>query len=268
MVGAAGLCGVMLLIAGAPLLVSVGPLAQDVTLARLAPFSPRAFETGHPLGTDHLGRDLLSRMLYGGRVSLLVGLAGVLLAGAFGVTVGLTAGYVGGWAETAAMRLVDVQLAIPTMLLAMGMMATLGPSLPNVIVVMGVTSWIVYARTARAVTLVLKQLQYVDAATCCGAAHSRILFRHILPNAWTPIIVIATQQAAQLVLLEASLSFLGIGVPPQIPTWGRMIAEGRNYLTSAWWLSTLPGLALMVTVLALNFFGDGVRDTLDPKLRM
>jgi peptide/nickel transport system permease protein len=257
-----------LLTLGAPFLLDRSPDAQDARNARLAPFSAEALAAGYPLGTDNLGRDMLARLLYGGRISLLVGIAGVLVAGLIGVSIGLIAGYCGGWIENLLMRIADVQLAIPTMLLALALMAILGPSLPNVIGVMAATSWIIYARTIRAVTLSLKEMQYVEAARAGGYSDLRIVVRHILPNTLTPIIVIATQQAAQLILLESSLSYLGVGIPPDIPTWGRMIAEGRNYLTSASWLVTLPGLALMATVLALNFFGDGLRDVLDPRLRI
>jgi len=222
----------------------------------------------HLLGTDALGRDLFARLLLGGRISLLVSLGAGVLACLVGVTLGLLAGYMGGWIDSLVMRLVDVELAIPSILLAMGLMAAFGASQLNVILALAITAWLVYARTVRSSALLLRNSQFAESARAVGATDLRIVTRHILPNCITPIIVIATQQTAQLIIVESSLSFLGIGVPIEIPSWGRMIAEGRSYLTTSWWIITIPGLALMSTTLALNFFGDGLRDVLDPRLRV
>lgn len=222
----------------------------------------------HLLGTDSLGRDLLARLLQGGRVSLLLSLIAGLMACTVGVALGLAAGYFGGRIDTLIMRVVDVELAIPSVILAMGLMAAFGPGVQNVVLALAITAWIVYARTVRSSVLVIRNSQFTEAARSLGANDARILLRHVFPSCLTPIIVIATQQTAQLILIESSLSFLGIGVPTEVPSWGRMIAEGRSYMTTGWWIITVPGLALMWTTLALNFFGDGLRDVLDPKLKL
>jgi peptide/nickel transport system permease protein len=221
----------------------------------------------HPLGTDQLGRDLLSRALVGGRVSLLVGLAAVVVGGLIGVAAGLLAGYYGGWLDTVIMRLADIQLAIPTVLLAILIMATMGASLLNLVIVMALTGWVVFARTVRGTVLTLKHALFVEAARALGAPDRVLLGRHILRNSWTPVLIIATQRVSQMILLESSLSFLGIGVPPTVPTWGTMVREGRLLLEQAWWVPVTPGILLAVTVLAINFLGDGLRDLLDPRLR-
>lgn len=222
----------------------------------------------HLLGTDALGRDVLSRIIFGARVSLLIGATAVLLAGTIGVLLGLVAGYFGGLLETIIMRLVDTMLSIPFVLLAIVTAALFGQSLAGLVIVLGVTGWLGYTRIVRGVVLSLKTAPYVEAAHALGASHLRTLFRHILPGVWTPVIVVATQQVGSMMIAESSLTFLGIGVPPTIPTWGAMIADGRGYVSVAWWIATLPGLALMVTVLGVYFFGDGLRDVLDPRLRL
>jgi peptide/nickel transport system permease protein len=222
----------------------------------------------HLLGTDALGRDLLSEIIYGSRISLLIGAVAVLLAGSIGVFLGLIAGYFGGLVETIVMRLVDTMLAIPFVLLAIVSAALFGQSLVGLIVILGVTSWLGYARIVRGVVLSLKTVPYVEAAHALGASPARTLFRHILPGVWTPVIVVATQQVGAMIIAESSLTFLGLGVPPEYPTWGAMIADGRGYVSLAWWVSTVPGLALMLTVLAVYFFGDGLRDVLDRRLRV
>jgi peptide/nickel transport system permease protein len=221
----------------------------------------------HPLGTDQLGRDLLSRALVGGRVSLIVGLTAVAAGGLLGVAAGLLAGYYGGWLDTVIMRLADIQLAIPTVLLAILIMATVGASLFNLVTVMALTGWVVFARTVRGTVLGLKQSLFVEAARALGAPDWVLLVRHILRNSWTPVLIIATQRVSQMILLESSLSFLGVGVPPTVPTWGSMVREGRLLLEQAWWVPVTPGILLALTVLAINFLGDGLRDVLDPKLR-
>jgi len=222
----------------------------------------------HPLGTDHLGRDILSRILYGGRISLGVGLTAVTLSALIGVTLGLLAGFFGGRADAFIMRIVDVFLAIPYILLAMGVVFALGPSLMNVILVMGATRWVQFARIVRADVLSIREREFVAGARARGNRPLRLLLRHVLPNALTPIIVVATLELAFMIIYESALSFLGLGVQPPTPTWGWMLADGRNYVATAWWLATLPGLAIMLTVLAVNLLGDWLRDTLDPRLKV
>ena len=222
----------------------------------------------HPLGTDHLGRDILSRILYGGRISLGVGLSAVTLSCVIGVTLGLLAGFHGGRTDALIMRVVDVFLAIPYILLAMGVVFALGPSLVNVILVMAATRWVQFARIVRADVLSIREREFVSGARARGNRSMRLLLRHVLPNALTPIIVVATLELAFMIIYESALSFLGLGVQPPTPTWGWMLSDGRNYLATAWWLATFPGLAIMLTVLAVNLLGDWLRDTLDPRLKV
>lgn len=267
-VGLLLVASVVLLALGGVVATPFDPLRQNLATGARPPLSIGADGGFHLLGTDTLGRDLLSRILFGARISLLVGALAVFVAGGIGVTAGVIAGYFGRWIDQFIMRLADVQLAIPVVLLAIALVAALGPGLVNLIVVLGVARWPVYARTVRGSVLAVRELQYVEAARSLGAAHLRILWRHVLPNVLSPILVIATQQVGIMILTESSLTFLGIGVPPEVPTWGAMIADGRNYLTNAWWVTTVPGLALMLTVMAVYFFGDGLRDVLDPRLRI
>ena len=222
----------------------------------------------HPLGTDHLGRDILSRILYGGRISLGVGLSAVTLSALIGVSLGLLAGFHGGRTDAVIMRVVDVFLAIPYILLAMGVVFALGPSLLNVILVMAATRWVQFARIVRADVLSIREREFVSGARARGNRGLRLLLRHVLPNALTPIIVVATLELAFMIIYESALSFLGLGVQPPTPTWGWMLSDGRNYLATAWWLATFPGLTIMLTVLAVNLLGDWLRDTLDPRLKV
>ncbi len=222
----------------------------------------------HPLGTDHLGRDILSRIFYGGRISLGVGLSAVTLSCLIGVSLGLLAGFYGGRTDALIMRVVDVFLAIPYILLAMGVVFALGPSLVNVILVMAATRWVQFARIVRADVLSIREREFVSGARARGNRSMRLLLRHVLPNALTPIIVVATLELAFMIIYESALSFLGLGVQPPTPTWGWMLADGRNYIATAWWLATFPGLAIMLTVLAVNLLGDWLRDTLDPRLKI
>ena len=263
---------VLLLMGGAALAApQIAPWdpGRQMLIKRLRP--PMWQERGlreHPLGTDHLGRDILSRILYGGRISLGVGLSAVTLSGLIGVTLGLLAGFHGGRTDAVIMRVVDVFLAIPYILLAMGVVFALGPSLLNVILVMAVTRWVQFARIVRADVLSIREREFVSGARARGNRSMRLLLRHVLPNALTPIIVVATLELAFMIIYESALSFLGLGVQPPTPTWGWMLADGRNYVATAWWLATFPGLAIMLTVLAVNLLGDWLRDTLDPRLKV
>ncbi len=266
-----GLAVLLVMGASAVLAPRIAPWdpARQVLMKRLRP--PMWQERGlreHPLGTDHLGRDILSRILYGGRISLVVGLTAVSVSALIGVTLGLLAGFFGGRIDALIMRVVDVFLAIPYILLAMGVVFALGPSLLNVILVMGATRWVQFARIVRADVLSIREREFVAGARARGNRAARLLLRHVLPNALTPIIVVATLELAFMIIYESALSFLGLGVQPPTPTWGWMLSDGRNYVATAWWLATFPGLAIMLTVLAVNLLGDWLRDTLDPRLRV
>ena len=236
------------------------PLAQDIGQRLKEPGWQDAQGRIHPLGTDHLGRDILSRIIHGSRIALSVGLAAVAISGVLGMAVGLVSGYFGG--------LADVQLAFPFILLAIAVIGVLGPSLRNIIIVIGVSSWVVYARVVRGEVLSIREREFVQAAVALGSRDYRVLVRHVLPNAFTPWLVVATLDMARVIVIESALSFLGLGVQPPTPTWGGMLADGRVYLSTAWWLATFPGLAILVTVLGINLLGDGLRDTLDPRLKV
>jgi peptide/nickel transport system permease protein len=222
-------------------------------------------QLGYPLGTDQVGRDILSRMIYGARISLLVGVAAVVVSLAVGVTVGLLSGFVGGRLDVVLMTIVDVTLSFPQLLLALAFVAALGPSLVTIIVVLGLTGWERYARVVRAEVLALREKDFIEAARAMGVGRGRTLLRHVLPNTFSSIVVMSTLQVAQAILQEAALSFLGVGSGGTYPTWGQMIALGRDFVTVAWWLPTFPGLAILLTVLAINLVGDRLRDALDPR---
>jgi peptide/nickel transport system permease protein len=261
--------GVVLTALAAPLISPFDPVEQDLGDLRLkAPGFRDAAGRLHPLGTDHLGRDLLARVIYGARPALLVGFAAVVISGLIGMAAGLVAGYFGGRLDDLLMRLADVQLAFPFILLAIAVIGVLGPSLTTIIVVIGVSSWVVYARIVRSAVLTLREREFVQAALALGVSDARVVVRHILPNALTPWLVVATLDMARVIVIESALSFLGLGVQPPTPTWGGMLADGRVYISTAWWLATFPGLAILVTVLGINLFGDGLRDTLDPRLKV
>lgn len=251
----------------APLLATTDPIEQDLTVALQPPFWMEHGSLQHPLGTDHLGRDVYSRVVYGARISLTISVLAALLGAAVGVAAGLVAGYHGGRADSVIMRIVDLNLAFPLILLALAVVALLGANLRNLVIVMAVTTWMIYARVVRGLCLTLRERDFVQAARALGARDVRIIVRHILPNVAAPVLVIWTLEVARVILMESALSFLGLGVPPPTPTWGRMLAEGRDYLTVAGWIAIFPGLAIMVTVLGINFLGDGLRDLLDPRLR-
>jgi peptide/nickel transport system permease protein len=259
---------VMLAALAAPLVAPFDPLEQDIGQRLREPGWQDTQGRVHPLGTDHLGRDILSRIIFGSRIALLVGLAAVVISGVLGMIIGLVAGYFGGRMDDFLMRLADIQLAFPFILLAIAVIGVLGPSLRNIIIVIGVSSWVVYARVVRGEVLSIREREYVHAAVALGSRHWRVLMTHVLPNTFTPWLVVATLDMARVIVIESALSFLGLGVQPPTPTWGGMLADGRVYLSTAWWLATFPGLAILITVLGINLFGDGLRDTLDPRLKV
>ena len=252
----------------APAISRFDPLEQDISQRLREPGWQDGQGRVHPLGTDHLGRDIFARIVYGSRIALLVGLSAVVVSGVLGMAIGLVAGYFGGRVDDFLMRLADIQLAFPFILLAIAVIGVLGPSLRNIIIVIGVSSWVVYARVVRGEVLSIREREFVQAAVALGSRDGRILARHILPNAFTPWLVVATLDMARVIVIESALSFLGLGVQPPTPTWGGMLADGRVYLSTAWWLATFPGLAILITVLGINLFGDGLRDTLDPRLQV
>jgi len=252
----------------APVISPADPVLQDVSVRLAPPTLAGGDGRAHLLGTDHLGRDILSRLIFGARISLVIGICAVALAGTLGTLIGLVAGYRGGRIDDLCMRLTDTMLAMPFILLALAVIAVLGSSLRNIIFVLGITSWVSYARVVRAEVLTLRTREFVSAAQALGSHGGRIIFRHLLPNVLTPVIVIATLEVARMIILESALSFLGLGVQPPTPTWGGMLADGRAYLSTAWWLATFPGLSIMLSVLGINLLGDWLRDVLDPRLRV
>ena len=221
----------------------------------------------YPLGTDDLGRDVLTRILYGARISLLVGFVAVGIATVIGIVLGAVAGYYGRWVDTLLMRFVDIMLCFPTFFLILAVIAFLDPSIWNIMIIIGLTGWMGVARLVRAEFLSLRERDFVLAARAIGASDARIIFRHILPNALSPVLVSATLGVAGAILTESALSFLGIGVQPPTPSWGNMLIAGKQTLGTAWWLSVFPGLAILVTVLGYNLLGEGIRDALDPRIR-
>lgn len=221
----------------------------------------------YPLGTDRLGRDILSRIMHGAKVSLSISIVGILAGGVLGTLLGLIAGYFRGWADAIIMRLVDISLALPSILLALVLGVAVGPSFQTVVIVVTFVLWSLYARQVRGEVLSIRERDFVARARVSGASHTRIIFRHILPNAANTIIVLATLQVGSVILLEAVLSFLGLGIPRPTPAWGLMVADGRQLIVKAWWISFFPGLAITLTVFALNLLGDWMRDRLDPKMK-
>jgi peptide/nickel transport system permease protein len=244
----------------APLLAPYDPLFQDLGI-RLTPPSPE-----HWLGTDSLGRDILSRILYGARISLLVGVVVVVSAGLVGTAIGLVAGYVGGFVDEALMRLTEVFLAFPALILAMAIAGALGPSLTNAIIAIAAVTWAVYARLTRGQILSLRRREFVEAARAMGATQMRIVVRHLLPNALAPLMIQASFDLGSSIIAAAGLSFIGFGAQPPTPEWGVMISEGRNYISTQPWLSLFPGLAILLAVGSFNLLGDGLRDAFDPRL--
>jgi ABC-type dipeptide/oligopeptide/nickel transport system permease subunit len=265
-----------------PGLLMLGVVAAAVLAPVLAPDEPGRLDLSgrlrppvwadggswsHVLGTDPLGRDVLSRVLYGARTSLGIAGGAMAIAAALGIVLGLLSGYGPDWLDSLIMRVADIQLSFPYLLMAIAVMALLKPSLLHLMIVLVLRSWVVYARLVRVATLSVREREFVMAANALGTSGVRILFRHIAPNVVAPSIVVSTFQLAELVIVESSLSFLGLGVQPPTPSWGAMVSEGREYVSSAWWLATLPGTAIAVTVLGANLVGDALRDYLDPRIR-
>jgi peptide/nickel transport system permease protein len=247
----------------APILAPHNPVIGDMTQGLRPPGTP-----GHPLGTDQLGRDTLSRVLYGARVALFIGLCTVLVTAIVGGLLGLLAGFFGGWSGQVLMRLCDVQLSFPFILLALTINAIVGLGLRNIIISLSAAGWVVYARVVRGEVLSVKQRDFVQAAAALGTSRVRILFRHILPNVAPSIIIVASLQFSQFIVAEAAISFLGFGVQPPTPAWGSMLSESRDFLYVAWWLAAFPGAALALTALGVNLVGDWLRDVLDPKFQV
>ncbi|NGP17823.1 ABC transporter permease [Devosia chinhatensis] len=251
-----------------PWISPLDPNRQDIMMRLADPLTEGRRNAFFLLGTDGLGRDVLSRLLYGARISLLVGVCAIMVGGTIGVVAGLVAGYFGGWIDDVIMRLGDIQLAFPFILLAIMFLVILGPGVMNIIIVLGVGQWVTYARIVRAQTLSLREKEYVEAARALGDSTFLIIFRTILPNIIAPLTVIASFNVASVILSEASLSFLGLGVPPSVPTWGAMLADSRDQLmANKWWLAFFPGIAIVLTVLSFNILGDWLRDFLDPVSR-
>lgn len=267
LVGAIIVIGLVTVASIAPQVAPHEPNAQALYKALRPPFWHENGSVEFLLGSDQYGRDILSRIIYGARVTLVAAISAALLAALVGTVLGLIAGYAGGRIDMLVMRLVDVQLGFPLILLALTIVAVLGANLTNLIVAMAVTGWMVYTRVVRAAVLSLKEQEFIEAARSIGATDARIILVHILPNVFSHVLVILTLEIARMALMEASLSYLGLGVPPPTPSWGRMLSESREYMVIAYWIVLFPGLAIMLAVLGVNFLGDGLRDALDPTLQ-
>ena len=252
----------------APWLAPYSPVEVDIQHRLGPPAWMEGGKTDHWLGTDQIGRDLLSRMIYGGRVSLLIGVTAVAISSTIGVLLGLAAGYFGAKIDWIIMTLINVMLTFPFVLLALAVIAVLGPSLLNMIFVLGVAGWPIYARVIRAETMALREREFVVAGRALGMSHARIIFGQILPNLVSAITVVATLQIAQVIILESFLSFLGLGVQPPTPAWGNMLGEGRVYMLNSWWIAAFPGAAIFITTLVINLMGNALRDWLDPHMKL
>ncbi len=250
----------------APFLSPHDPILQDVEKRLLPPVWQTGGDPSFLLGTDHLGRDIVSRLIYGARISIVVSVSAVAFSAILGTIIGLLSGFYGGNVDNIFMRIADVQLAFPFILLAIAIIAVLGPNLQNIIIVMGITGWVIYARVVRAEVLSLREKEFITSVRALGGSNGRIIFKHLLPNVVPPIIVIITLEMARMIIMEAALSFLGLGIQPPTPTWGGMLADGRVYLATSWWLATFPGLVIMLVVLGINLLGNWLRDILDPRL--
>jgi peptide/nickel transport system permease protein len=268
-----GLVGLIILLVevalaiSAPLVMPHDPIVQDTAQRLKPPFFIEGGTTVYLLGTDQLGRDILTRIVFGARMSLLIAFSSVAISVPLGVCLGIVAGWGGRIVDDVIMRIADIQLAFPFVLLAIAVVAALGTGTENIILVLGIFGWVVYARVTRADVLSLREKEFIEAARAIGVSSARIIRLHLLPNVLTSITVIATFAVAQMILIESSLSFLGLGVQPPTPSWGGMLSDGRNYIPIAPWLSTFPGLAIMITVMAVNFIGDWLRDFLDPTVQ-
>ncbi len=263
LIAAGVLAAIVFMAVAAPWISPYDPAVGELGERLLPPFSQ-----GHFFGTDQMGRDLLTRVIYGARVSIIVSLAAVFLAGSFGILAGLVSGFYGGWPDRIIMRIVDVQLSFPFVILALTIAAVLGPSLQNIIITLAVSNWVIYARLVRGEVLGIKEKQFVQAAFTLGLPSWRIMATHIFPNMVAPVIVLASLEIGRMIITEAAISFLGFGIQPPTAAWGNILSEGNDYMTTAWWLTVFPGLAIVVTTLAINIVGDATRDRLDPKLRL
>jgi peptide/nickel transport system permease protein len=264
LIGCLIILAVLVMAMTAPFISPFDPLKQDLN-QRLKPPGWREASGTHWLGTDHLGRDIASRIIYGSRVSLIISLSAVSIAAVLGITIGLITGYFRGRIDDIFMRLADIQLAFPFILLIIAVVSVLGASMRNIIVVLGITGWVVYARIIRSEVLSLREREFITGARALGCSNSKIIFTHLLPNVTSSCIVIATLEIARMVLIESGLSFLGLGIQPPTPCWGGALADGRVYLFTSWWLATFPGVALMLTILGINLTGDWLRDFLTGK---
>ena len=250
----------------APWISPHDPILQDVEKRLFPPMWQEGADPNYFLGTDHLGRDIVSRLIYGARISIVVSVSAVALSAVLGTLIGLLSGYYGGKVDNIFMRIADVQLAFPFILLAIAIIAVLGPNLQNIILTMAITGWVIYARVVRAEVLSLREKEFITSVRALGGSNGRIIFKHLFPNVVPPIIVIVTLEMARMIIMEAALSFLGLGIQPPTPTWGGMLADGRVYLVTSWWLATFPGLVIMLVVLGINLLGNWLRDMLDPRL--
>jgi len=250
----------------APVISPHDPILQDVEKRLIPPVGQEGADADYLLGTDHLGRDIVSRLIYGARISIVVSVSAVALSAVLGTLIGLFSGFYGGKVDNIFMRIADVQLAFPFILLAIAIIAVLGPDLQNIIITMGITGWVIYARVVRAEVLSLREKEFITSVRALGGSNGRIIFKHLFPNVVPPIIVIVTLEMARMIIMEAALSFLGLGIQPPTPTWGGMLADGRVYLVTSWWLATFPGLVIMLVVLGINLLGNWLRDMLDPRL--
>lgn len=257
---------IVLAAVAAPMLTAYSPTDQNIRQKLLPPVGQDGGGWEHPLGTDQLGRDLLTRVLFGARVSLAIGAVATILAALMGIVLGILSGYFAGRLDAAIMRVVDIQLAFPAILLALAVMVMLGPGIVNLVLVLGVTSWILFSRIIRADVLSMKHRDFMEAGRSIGATDGHLILKYVCPNLVGTITVLATLTLARTIISESSLSFLGLGIEPPTPSWGGMLSEGRSYLSVAWWITTFPGVALMLTVIGVSLLGDALRDTLDPRL--
>ena len=267
-IGGAIILGIFMIAILGPLFLSQEK-AERMALSRVLkpPFWIKGGQLQNPMGTDHMGRDVFSQIVYGARISLSIGIVSVLVAGFFGVTLGLLSGYFGRWMDILIMRLVDLQLSFPPILLAIVVIVLVGKGIMNLILVLGIVSWVQYARVVRSVTLSLKEKEFVEAARAAGTGQTAIIMKHILPNLLSPVIVIAAVNVSTMILAEAALSFLGLGVQPPTPSWGSMLYQGKEYFYVGWWMAVFPGIIIATMVFGINLFGDGLRDYLNPRRR-